>query len=162
MNQKWPEPRTGKSASTLGTLLSGVCYGSSSSLNLHPSTMLRTGSTPFCPLPSSLPSCLPPAFPVSLPSCLPSFLLSLPPSLPSFLRFLELTSGLVYFSSLYVLILCYSLLTLWNLHLPIFLFFVFTMFLTWSKFCLTLGILGAVSYPFSCPGGLFFFFQEDF
>lgn len=114
-----------------------------------PSSMPRTGSTPFCPLPS----CLPPFLPASL-SPLP----------PSFLRFLELNSGLVNLfpqlhSLLYLLILCYSLLTLRNLHLPMFCCcccFFFVMFLTQSKFCLTLGILGAVSYPFSCLGGLLF------
>lgn len=162
MKQKWPEPRTGKSASTLGTLLSGVCYGR---LNLHPSTMARTGSTPFCPLPPPfLPASLPHSVPPSLLPCLPlSFSPSFPSLLPSFPRAnLRLSLFPQLLSLLYLLILCYSLLTLQNLHLPMFLFLFFYHVFDLVKILPHSWHFGAVSYPFSCLGGLFFFFRRTF
>ena len=145
MKQKWPEPRTGKSVSTLGTLLSGICYGR---LNLHPSTMARTGSTPFCPL---SPPFLPASFSPSFPSLLPSF--------PRANLRLSLFPQLL--SLLYLLILCYSLLTLRNLHLPMFLFLFFYHVFDLVKILPHSWHFGGCFLPILLSRRTFFF-QEDF
>ena len=113
---------------------------------------------------SSLPSCLPPSSSASLPpSLLPlSFSPSFPSLLPSFPRAnLRLSLFPQLLSLLYLLILCYSLLTLRNLHLPMFLFLFFYHVFDLVKILPHSWHFGGCFLPILLSRRTFFF-QEDF